>query len=591
MKLPFFSQRVVRYLKPHLKLFLGALGAMVLFGATDGIVPFLLKEILDGVFADKNKQLLALLPLLIIVFALVRAGLDYTQQYLTATVGHRVIQDLRDELHEKVLTLPPRYFLHKSPGDILARFTSDVILVRNLLTDSIAALIRDSVRIVALLIAALILDPILALGAILVFPVAIIPVTRFGKRIRRYSKQGQNAVGDVSGRLGEIVQGNKIVKIFGAEDYEQKRFKGVNSALTKVFLKSEQARALAGPVNELLASLAIAGILYYGGSTVISGTRTQGDFIAFLAAVFLLYEPFKKLSKVHGQIQQGMSGADRIFELLDEESESISKHDFINPESHSLEFDKVSFVYPGQSEAAVKNVSLEVPSGKSVALVGFSGAGKSTLVDLIPRFIEPSSGRLLLNGEDLRNYSLGNLRGLIAIVGQHTFLFHDSIFENIRYGNRDASEEDVYNAAKAAFAHEFILKLPEGYETSIGEGGFRLSGGERQRIAIARALLKDAPILILDEATASLDNRSEHEVQKALEALQQGRTSVVIAHRLSTVRHADKIVVLSDGGIVQQGTHEELLESEGEYKHLYDYQFAPKPAESDSSEGEKRISA
>jgi subfamily B ATP-binding cassette protein MsbA len=375
------------------------------------------------------------------------------------------------------------------------------------------------------------------------------------------------------------MQGHRVVKIFCRESFEQERFERGNRELTRTFIRSERMRAAAGPINEVFASLVFSGVIMYGGYSVISGVRTAGDFIAFLASVFLMYEPFKKLTRVNATIQQGLAGAQRIFEILDTKP-SVNEPELCQPipGNYEVEFRDVSYEYPardggGEKSIAVEHVSLIIPEGKKVALVGFSGAGKSTVVDLIPRFIDPSSGTVLIGGVDLRKLSLTDLRSRIAMVGQHTFLFNDTIYNNIAYGNPNASATEVEDAARAAYAYEFITQLPAGFETRVGEGGMSLSGGERQRLAIARAILKNAPILILDEATASLDNRAEREVQAAIQALEAGRTTVVIAHRLSTVRDADLIVVMSAGRIVEQGTHSELLQREGEYSRLHALQF------------------
>jgi subfamily B ATP-binding cassette protein MsbA len=345
------------------------------------------------------------------------------------------------------------------------------------------------------------------------------------------------------------------------------------------FIRSERVRALAGPINEVLASLAISGVLLYGGYTVISGQRTAGGFMAFLVSVFLMYEPFKKLTRINATVQQGLAGAQRIFEILDTPP-TIQEPAVVQalPSSHEVVFEDVTYEYPRRSEddgvvEALKNITLTIPESKKVALVGFSGAGKSTLVDLIPRFIDPTTGGVRLGGVDIRELSLTDLRSRIAMVGQHTFLFNDSVYNNIAYGNSSATREQVMAAAKAAYAIDFIERLPSGFDTIVGEGGMSLSGGERQRLAIARAILKNAPILILDEATASLDNRAEREVQMAIEALVEGRTTVVIAHRLSTIRDADIIVVMSGGRIVERGTHDSLLSQGGEYSRLHALQF------------------
>ncbi len=567
-------RRLIRYLLPFKTLFLASLCCMVVFGASDGVVPFLIKQVLDGVFARRDRDMLHALPVIMVVFALVRAAADFGQQYLMAKVGHNVVRDIRNDFERHILKLSPDFFIRHSTGDIISRITSDVILLRSLLTESLAAIIRDSIRIVALLGAAVYLDPLLAGMAVILFPIGIFPIYRFGRKMRKLSKRGQEAVGSLSSLMQETVLGNLVVKIFSREGFEEKRFLDENERLTETFVKSEKVRAITGPINEVLASLAVSGVLLYGGYSVMSGVRSQGEFIAFLISVFLLYDPYKKLSKIHSTVQQAMSAAERIFEVLDTEPsiQEPSRPRALGA-SNEIRFENVSFQYARTDGAALSNISLVIPEGKKVALVGFSGSGKSTLVSLIPRFIDPQQGRVVIGGTDLRDASINALRSRIALVGQHTFLFNNTIFHNIAYGKEGATREMVEEAARAAYALDFIRLLPQGFDTVVGEGGFSLSGGERQRLAIARAILKDAPILILDEATASLDNRSEREVQDALERLEQGRTTIVVAHRLSTVRTADQIVVMSEGRIVEQGTHQELVDLRGEYAHLHSLQF------------------
>lgn len=565
--------RVLTYLKPYRAQFLLALFCMTLFGASDGAVPLLVKHVLDDIFSNRDITLLYVLPAILVAFAVMRAGLDFGQQFLMARIGHFLVRDLRNQVNAHLLRLSSDFYLRQESGDLIARITSDAGLVRTLLTECMASILRDSIRIVALLCVAFYLDPVLALIAFVLFPIGIYPVYRFGRSVRKLSKIGQDAVGRLSSILQEIIQGQRVVKIFGGEQYEEQRFSQTNAQLTSNFVGSERTRALGGPVNEILASLVISAVIIYGGLSVIQASRTQGDFIAFLLSVFLLYDPFKKISRVHNLMQQGLSGLDRVFEILDRKPSIVDPEQPLPlPASNELEFYKVSFAYePGKS--VLRDISLRVPQGALIALVGLSGAGKSTLVDLIPRFIDPISGSVRIGGIDIKNLKLSELRSRIAMVGQHTFLFNDSIFNNIAYGSPGATHEQVVEAAKAAYALDFISALPQGLQTVIGEGGFSLSGGERQRIAIARALLKNAPILVLDEATASLDNQSEREVQSALETLQQSRTTLVIAHRLSTVRRADSIVVMRDGQIVEQGRHDELLQLGNEYAKLHALQF------------------
>lgn len=543
---------------------------MVLFGASDGAIPFLVKYILDGVFADQNKDLLALLPVLIIIFALLRGAFGFGQEILMSRIGHKIVRDLRSQLNKHILTLHPGYFVEFGSAGLVSRVSNDTLQAKALLTESIASVIRDSIRIVGLICAAIYLDPILALIGLVAFPLGVYPVMRIGKRMRALGKRGQESVGALSTLLQSTIIGGKVVRVFGREPYEEKRFDDENARLFRTMVKGDTAKALTTPINEFLGAIAISAVLLYGGLTVINGTRTQGDFIAFLLSLFLLYDPFKRLSKVHASMQQALGALDRIFDLLDTKpaiiDPSVTKS---FPSSTEIKFKNVTFRYPNQEVYALNDVSLDIPQGSTIALVGFSGSGKSTAVDLIPRFLEPSKGEVTVGGVNVNELKLSDLRSKIAMVSQHTFLFHDTVFENIRYGDLNATKEEIESAAKSAFAHDFISALPDGYNTMVGEGGFALSGGERQRIAIARAILKNAPILILDEATASLDNRSEREVQEALSTLMVGKTSIVIAHRLSTVLGADKIFVFEEGKIVESGTHQELLSRSGLYYKLY----------------------
>lgn len=547
---------------------------MVIFGATDGGVPFLVKYILDGVFANQDKNLLSLLPFLILAFALVRGVADFGQEFFMSRLGHRIVRDLRNDLNSHLLTLPPGYFVQNSSANLLTRVTNDTLFVKSLLTESLASIIRDSIRIIALLSAAIYLDPILAGIAVIAFPLGVVPVMKIGKRMRKLGRIGQESVGNLNSLLQSTILGGKVVRIFCREEFEVQRFKKENQNLFRTLVKGERARALTGPLNEILAAFAVSGVLLYGGTTVIAGTRTQGEFISFLLSVFLLYDPFKRLSRVHATMQQSLGAADRLFEVLDTKSPIESpKTPEKFPSTYDVKIDRVTYSYSSSQTAALKEISLTIPEGKRVALVGFSGAGKSTAVDLIPRFMDPTKGSISIGGVDLRSLSLSELRSKIAMVSQHTFLFHDTVYENIRYGKLDASELEIIQAAKDAYAHDFVMNLPEKYQAIVGEGGHALSGGERQRIAIARALLKNAPILILDEATASLDNRSEREVQAALSTLMNNRTTIVIAHRLSTIVDADLIAVFQEGRIVESGTHQELFAKGGAYANLYNLQF------------------
>jgi subfamily B ATP-binding cassette protein MsbA len=543
------------------------------YSATSGALPFLVQRVIDDVFAQKDKTSLFYLPFLIVGVFAFRGFVNFGDNYLTAYVGLRIINDVRDGLNRHLQSLSLSFFQRHPTGTLISRVTNDVSLVRSALTDSVASLIRDTTSLLALIVVAFLKDWVLATIAFVVFPASVLPITRMSKKIKRFTKRGQVAKGNLTNLLQESIQGNRIVKAFGMEKYEIDRFQEENQRVFKQSIRGSRTQSVVTPAMELLASLAIGAVVWYGGSSVIAGGRTQGEFMAFMTAMFLMYQPFKHLTRTYTMIQQGIAGAERIFEVLDEESEIKDRADAqpISGFSRMIEFHDVSFGYG--HELVLNNINLKIRAGEMAALVGMSGVGKSTLADLIPRFYEVTSGKITIDGADIRDVTLQSLRFQIGMVSQHTFLFNDTVRNNIAYGDPSKDMDHIVAAAQAAYAHDFIMALPQGYDTMIGELGMRLSGGQRQRLAIARALLKDAPILILDEATSSLDTDSERLVQEALENLIVRRTSLVIAHRLSTIRKATRIVVLVDGSIVEEGTHEELLARKSEYSRLYTLQF------------------
>ena len=543
------------------------------YSATSGALPFLVQRVIDDVFAQKDKTSLFYLPFLIIGVFAFRGLVNFGDHYLTAYVGLRIINDVRDGLNRHLQFLSLSFFQRHPTGTLISRVTNDVSLVRSALTNSVASLIRDTTSLLALIVVAFLKDWVLATIAFVVFPASVLPITRMSKKIKRFTKRGQVAKGNLTNLLQESIQGNRIVKAFGMEKYEIDRFQEENQRVFKQSIRGSRTQSVVTPAMELLASFAIGAVVWYGGSSVIAGGRTQGEFMAFMTAMFLMYQPFKHLTRTYTTIQQGLAGAERIFEVLDEESEIKDRADAqpISGFSRMIEFHDLSFGYG--DELVLNNINLKIRAGEMVALVGMSGVGKSTLADLIPRFYEVTSGKITIDGADIRDVALQSLRFQIGMVSQHTFLFNDTVRNNIAYGDPSKDMDHIVAAAQAAYADDFIMALPQGYDTMIGELGMRLSGGQRQRLAIARALLKDAPILILDEATSSLDTDSERLVQEALENLIVRRTSLVIAHRLSTIRKATRIVVLVDGSIVEEGTHEELLARKSEYSRLYTLQF------------------
>ena len=573
--------RLVKYLKPYIWPHLVfAVICMLGHSATSGAMPFITKKIFDDVFANRDHAVLAVLPFIIVGVFLFRGLASFGQDFLMAYISGRVVTDIRNKLHAHTLTLSLSFFQRHPSGNLVSRITGDVGVAAGAMTDAVVSVMRESTSLLALIIAAFYMDPWLALISFVVFPASVLPVMKLGKKIRRFTRKGQAKVGYLLGLLHETIQGTRIVKAFGMESYEQERFDKESERLFRLGIRTTRTRAMVGPMTELLSAFAIGGVVWYGGASVIGGSRTQGQFMAFLTAMFMMYQPFKKLASTNSTVQQGIAAAERVFEIFDTASDVQERRDAREAAkfSESIEFHGVSFGYG--HKPVLESIDLKIAAGEMVALVGVSGVGKSTLADLVPRFYDVTTGKIELDGVDIRDLTLQSLRSQIGIVTQQTFLFNDTVRNNIAYGDRSKGMDEIVAAAKSAHAHDFITAMPHGYDTVIGELGTKLSGGERQRLSIARALLKDPPILILDEATSSLDSESERLVQDALERLMVGRTTLVIAHRLSTIRRADRIVVLVGGKIVEQGTHEELLAQKAEYNKLYALQF------SESSEDE-----
>ena len=566
-------RRLLGYLRPYVwPRFCAAIACMLLFSASTAALPFVVRDMVDRMFVDKDPGMLVYIPLMVVLVFAVRAGSNFGQIYLMDYVGHRIIRDLRSALCEKLQWLSLAY-IHRNPsGTLLSRVTSDVSLVRVALTSAVASLARNATSVTALTLVAFYMDWVLAAIAFVAFPAAVLPVRRLTGRVRTATRRSQASTGTLAAILQESLQGSPIVKAFGMERYELERFNRENREVLRHSMKASRARAIIPSVMEVLAAIGIAGVLWYGGASVMAGGRTAGEFFAFITAMLLVYEPFKHLSRTLPEIHQGIAGGERIFDVLDAPLDIADDPDAVPAERFSdrISFRQVSFGY--REEPVLKGIDLEIRRGETVALVGTSGAGKTTLSALLPRFYDVTSGSIALDGTDVRKLTLASLRRQIAIVTQHTFLFNDSVRNNISYGDPSKGMEEVVRAAKAAHAHDFITELPMGYDTVIGELGMKLSGGQRQRIAIARAVLKNAPILILDEATSALDSESERLVQDALDALMENRTSLVIAHRLSTIRNATRIVVLAKGAVVEEGTHKDLLARRKEYSRLYHLQ-------------------
>jgi len=550
-----------------------AMLSMLVVGATTSALAFLVKPALDEIFLKKNADMLIWIPCAVIVIYLIKGACNYTQTILMSFIGQRIVADLRNNLYRQMQLQSLSFFTMNPTGILMSRITNDVGYVQGAVSEAVTSLLKDSFTLICLVFVIFYRDWQLAIIAMVVFPVTIYPISKFGKKMRNIATRTQVTMGSLTTLLQETISGTRIVKAFSMEEYENQRFAKENEHLFKLALKSVSVSAISSPLMEFLGGIGIATIIFYGGYQVIKGVSTPGTFFSFLTALIMLYEPVKRLTNVNNTIQQGIAGANRVFSIIDTipDIRNDARAVALPKISEGIDIQNVNFRY--EEAPVLKNIDISIKAGEVVAFVGMSGGGKTTLVNLIPRFYDVTEGRILIDGHDIRNVTIESLRGQIGIVTQQTILFNDTVRNNIAYGNIEKTEEDIIRAAKAANAHDFIMNLPKGYDTIIGEQGAKLSGGERQRISIARALLKDAPILILDEATSSLDTEAEIEVQDALENLMKGRTTLIIAHRLSTIRNAHRIIVLVSGEIVEEGTHESLLDKKGEYFKFYNMQF------------------
>jgi len=571
---PAIFKRMLLLVKPHWRRLAIAMVCMLGVGASTAASAYLVKPVLDDIFVNKDVAMLRILPIVVLVVIIVKGLCAWGNLFFMNFVGQKIVTQLRQQIYDHLQSLSLSFFDRTATGNMMSRITNDVTMIQGAVSDAVTGMLKDAFSVVALTGVIFYRDWKLAMGAMIVLPFAFFPVVKFGRMLRRVSTKSQQSMGDITVILHETISGNRIVKAFGMEDYEKRRFAAENEKYFDYIMKSVAVRALSSPIMEFLGGLGIVFIIWFGGFSIIQGNSTPGNFFSFFTAVLLLYEPVKRLSNMNNTLQQGIAAAHRVYEILDTPPGIKDRPGAITlpPITKGIELRDVHFRY--NDDPVLAEIYLKVAPGEIVAIVGTSGSGKTTLVNLIPRLYEVTSGAILIDGTDIRDVTVSSLRAQIGIVTQQTILFNDTVRNNIAYGDIHRSEEDIAAAAKAANAYDFIMKTPKGFDTMVGEQGVCLSGGERQRICIARAILKNAPILILDEATSSLDSESELEVQKALENLMKGRTTLVIAHRLSTVKNADHIVTLAGGRIVEEGRHEELLKKGGEYRRLYELQFS-----------------
>ncbi|MEQ9555747.1 MAG: ABC transporter transmembrane domain-containing protein [Rhodospirillales bacterium] len=563
-------------MRGYARWFFAALACMALMAMATAASAWLMEPVVNDIFVNRDETMLMPVGLAVFVVFIIKGLANYGQATLMAYVGLRIVTDNQNRLFDKLSRMDVKFFQDSNTGGLISRFLVDINQIRGAVSNAWVSLGKDAMTLIGLIGVTFYQDWQLALIAFFIFPAALLPIVKLGRRMRKVTANTQREMGLFTTVLEQTIQGIRVVKAYSMEAYERARVGEIVERVFNLTMKAERTRALSSPIMETLGGVAVGTVIFYGGYRVIHGNTDAGSFFSFITALLLAYEPMKRLANLNAALQQGLAGADRLFQMLDMEpaiQEASDARDLPRPVKGAVEFRGVHFAYT-PDRPTLNDLSLTVPAGKTVALVGPSGAGKSTILNLIPRFYDVAEGAVLVDGEDVRGLTFGSLRGATALVSQEVTLFDDTVRANIAYGRAGAGEDEIIEAAKNAAAHDFIVALPEGYDTLVGEQGVRLSGGQRQRLAIARAMLKNAPILLLDEATSALDTESERQVQTALDALMTDRTTLVIAHRLSTVVRADLICVIVDGRVAEQGSHAELLARGGHYKHLYELQFA-----------------
>ena len=578
--------RLLGYVKPYWRIFLMSILATAVTAATEPLLPALLKPMLDGTFVNRDEMVIRLVPIFILLIFLVRGIASFISAYAIGWVGDKVVLDLRNEMFRKLMTLHTRYYDDHATGQLISKFTFDVTRVTDAATNVVTVTIRDSIIIIGLLGWLLYLNWKLTMITLVMMPVIAIVIRVINVRMRSSSRDSQRSMGDMTQVIEESISAHKVVKLFGGQQYESDRFSDRANWVRRYSMKQTAANAANVPIVQMVAAFALAFLFYLAIEQSHTDGKSVGEFLSYIVAMMMLTSPLKRITGVSVYLQNGLAAAESVFALLDTPNEHDNGTVKIERAAGKISFEHVNFSYQPDAEnprMALRDICLDIPAGQSVALVGASGSGKTTIANLVPRFYSPTSGRITLDGHDLSELSLASLRANIALVSQEVVLFNDTVAANIAYGQmREVPEEEIIAAATAAHAMEFIKDMPLGLNTLVGEKGVRMSGGQRQRIAIARAILKNAPVLILDEATSALDSESERHVQAALETLMRGRTTLVIAHRLSTIEKADRIVVMQKGQIVEMGSHPDLLVKNGVYAQLHRIQFELKDVASEN---------
>lgn len=566
-------RRLLVYVKPYWAVFVLAIIAMLVFSATEIGLAAIMEPLVDGSFVERDPHIIRLIPIALIAMFLIRGVANFITSYGLGWIARNVIKNLRGEMFERLITLPASFYDQSVPGQLMSKLLYDVEQVANAVTDAIIVIIRDSLTIIGLLAWMIYLNGLLALIILLTVPIIAFLIYKISDRFRRISKMIQDSMGDVSHISSEVIEGHREVKTFGSQQYELKRFDKVNQQNRRQRMKMLATDAISQPVIQFITVLGLSVVIYLATLPDMLEQITPGSFISFVTAMFMILTPLKRLTKVNGRLQRGISAAQSIFALLDQKAEADTGSKTMQRAQGDIQYKNVSFSYNSTGDITLNEISFHAKPGQTIAFVGHSGSGKTTLVSLLARFYPFSDGQIEIDGVDINELTLTSLRDQIALVNQHVILFNDTIANNIAYGQKDVSNEKIIAAAQAAHAWGFIERLPEGLATEVGQNGVLLSGGQRQRIAIARALLRDAPILILDEATASLDSQAERHIQSALETLMTDRTTLVIAHRLSTIEKADQIIVMHEGNIIESGTHKELIAHNQHYAELHRLQF------------------